>query len=102
MKTLMISTIALLFAGTAIAAGGKMSWDTDADGMISEEEYTAAQERNKVFEAWDADSDGSLNADEFATGKWKMFDQNADNMWDETEAGMWMDAATRSGAEVSQ
>lgn len=100
MKTLMISTIAVLFAGTAMAAD--MSWDTNADGMISADEYMAASDRDATFTAWDADGDGMLSSDEFATGNWKMFDQDADNMWNQDEASMWMDSATRSGREVSK
>ena len=102
MKTLMISTVALLFAGTAMAADAKMTWDTDGDGMVSADEYMAAEDRDATFTSWDADQDGMLSSDEFATGNWKMFDQDADNMWNEEEAGMWMDASTRSGREVSQ
>lgn len=102
MKTLMISTIALLFAGAAMAGEAKMSWDTDGDGMVSADEYMAAEERQSTFAAWDADSDGMLSSDEFATGNWRMFDQNADNMWDENETTMWLDSAIRSGAQVSQ
>lgn len=102
MKTFMISTFAILFAGTAMAADAKMSWDADGDGMISADEYMAAEDRDATFNAWDGDRDGMLSADEFATGNWKMFDQDADNMWNGDEATSWMDSATRSGATVSQ
>lgn len=102
MKTLMISTVALLFAGTAMAADAKLSWDSDNDGTITADEYMAAKDRNSMFDAWDADRDGMLNADEFATGNWKMFDQNADDMWDETESGAFMESASRAGFTVSQ
>ena len=100
MKTLMMSTIAVLFAGSAMAAD--LAWDADRNGIVSADEYMAAEDRDATFDAWDADRDGMLNADEFATGNWKMFDENADNTWDENEAGSWMDASTRSGREVSQ
>lgn len=102
MKTVMFSTIALLFAGTAMAADAKMSWDANGDGMVSADEYMAAEDRDATFNAWDGDRDGMLSAEEFAFGNWKMFDQDADDMWNETEATAWMDSAARSGATVSQ
>ena len=96
MKMMMISTVAVLFAGTA------MAMDSNADGHVSADEFMAAEERNATFEAWDGDKDGMLSADEWATGNWKMFDQDGDNMWNETETGFWSEAATRAGRQVSQ
>lgn len=102
MKTLMISSIALLFAGTAMAADAKMSWDMDGDGRISAEEYMGAEDRDAAFNSWDSDADGMLSADEFAAGNWRTYDRDADNAWDADETSAWMDSATRSGADVSQ
>lgn len=100
MKTLMISTAAILFAGSAMA----MSWDTDGDGRISQQEYMAAQDRDAVFHALDTNRDGVLDAEEYAVGKWRMFDRDADDMWDETEFDVWSEStsAIHSGAEVSK
>ena len=101
MKTLMIGAMALLFTGAAIPAHA-MSWDSNGDGMVSASEYTAAEDRDSAFAAWDADTNGMLSADEFAAGNWRMFDQDGDNMWNQTETGYWADTATRSGRQVSQ
>ena len=100
MKTLMIGTIAVLFAGSAMAAD--LAWDADRNGIVSADEYMAAGDRDATFNAWDGDRDGMLSADEFAMGNWRMFDENADNAWDGNETGNWMDSSTRSGREVSQ
>ncbi len=101
MKTLMISTVAVLFAGTAMADPMEW-WDADNDGMISAEEYMAGENRDVVFEAWDTNNDGVLDAEEFAQNKFKMFDRDADNVWDEEDVQAFDEMATRTGADVSQ
>lgn len=100
MKFRIISTVAVLAAGSAMASEDGIPWDTDGNGTISAEEYMAGEKRDMVYNAWDANSDGTLSREEFAAGKWKMFDENQDNAWDTNETRTWMDAADRSGAKV--
>lgn len=102
MKTLIISTAALLFAGSAMASEDGIPWDADRNGTISAEEYMAGEKRDMVYEAWDTNSDGALSPEEFAVGKWKMFDENRDNAWDRNETRTWMDAAERSGTSLPE
>ena len=142
MKTLLMTTVAALFAaGAAYAEEVKVlidtdsdgrvtveewdasradfafgEWDTDADSMLSRDEYEArlaTQENADSFggwddsyAAWDADGDGMLSMEEYNTGLWDAFDEDDDSMWSQDEAmafeqnELHLDAV-RSGAEVS-
>ncbi len=103
MKTVFISSaIALLFAGSAMAADMSTSWDTNKDGIVSADEYKAAMQNDAMFDAWDSDHDGMLSSDEFAAGNWKTYDSDKDNQWNADELSAWKKAAVRSGASVSQ
>lgn len=80
MKTfLMSSAAALLIAGTAYAQSGM---DTDGDGMISHDEFTAGMGEN-AFGAWDTDNDGMLSRAEYEAGAKQQEDADTLSTWDD-------------------
>ena len=144
MKALMMSTAAALFAaGTAYAADVVVTidadadgvitqsewtefrmqndarfgaWDTDGDGFLSADEYSAGVELqddadtfgawDEFYGPWDADADGMLSADEYDAGLWTTFDADDDDVWSAEESAAWEEDemrydATRAGSEVS-
>lgn len=144
MKALMMSTAAALFAAsTAYAADMAVTIDTDADGLISQtewiefrsqnearfgiwdtnsdgflsvDEYTAGVEMqddadvfgpwDEFYSPWDADADGMLSVDEYDAGLFDVFDADDDDVWSADESAAWEEDemrydATRAGSEVS-
>jgi hypothetical protein len=145
MKTLMMSTVAAVFAfGTAYAqdvlvlidedSDGQITvqeweasradttavfgeWDTDADNILSRDEYEAGVEMqddadtfgawDDYYTEWDEDQDGMLTQDEYDAGLFDTFDTDDDELWTEEETKAWEEDemrydATRSGREVSR
>jgi len=50
---------------TALEAGSNGAWDSNADGLFQEAEYTSL---GSSFTTWDSDADGFLSDDEFEAG----------------------------------
>lgn len=80
-----------LIAGPALAQG-MMDWDTDADGMFSEDEFNTGFSSTGNFGAWDPDTDGTLDEAEFSAGygdtdvgAFSDWDSSGDGLIDETE-----------------
>lgn len=143
MKTLMITTAAALIASAASAAdlmvvvdadsdgvvtvsewnaaradttGVFGEWDTDADNILSRDEFMAGREMQDDADAfgtwddryagWDTDADGMLTQDEYDAGLFDVFDADDDDLWNEEETQAWEEDemrydATRSGREIS-
>lgn len=71
------------FRGTVKNTGVFSSWDSDADGMISEEEFS-----DGMFSMYDQDGDGSLSSDETSDFQGeRLFDSNYhDSLRDASQA----------------
>ena len=80
MKTLMMSTAAVLLATGAAFADA--SWDTNSDGMIDQEEYMAGM-GDSAFGSWDTDEDGMLSRAEYEAGVEMQDDADTFGTWDE-------------------
>ncbi len=75
--------------------GLMQSWDTDANGTISQEEMQAAQSAGQLgvqeggtaasFTEWDANADGNLDAGELRAGMFAQTDGNSDGQITEEE-----------------
>jgi hypothetical protein len=86
MKTLLMTTVAALFAaGAAYAEDVKVLIDTDSDGRVTVEEWDAAR-ADFAFGDWDADADTMLSREEYETAI--QMQENADNFggWDDNYA----------------
>lgn len=62
-------------------------WDTDGDGLLNPDEFSAARfdERAQRFGEWDVDRDGLVDQDELAAGLLDRWDRDADGVLDEDE-----------------
>ncbi len=56
-----------LLAAPALAQG-MMDWDSNADGMFSQDEFNTGFTENGAFTSWDPDADGTLDENEFSSG----------------------------------
>ena len=125
MRTLVISTAAI-----ALAAGSASAdLDSNADQVIDSEEFEQHARELSLFEKYDVSGDkmidkdelAEMNADqvidsavfenyeeplteeEFYSGIFRAYDSDNDEMWSQSEAGVWEDEQITSGAEqVSQ
>lgn len=85
MKTLMMTTAAILLAaGTAFA---QSTMDTDGDGRISRDEFRAGMGDN-AFGSWDTDGDGMLSRSEYEAGRAGQEDPDTFGSWDD-QFGEW-------------
>lgn len=68
MKLKIMAMLAALLTGTMAYGGDMSAADSDGDGMISADEFTAAypDQDPAVFVAVDVNADGMIDADEFA------------------------------------
>lgn len=80
------AVLAALLAAPAAAAPG--DWDANADGSVSETEFTDEFSRTGVFEDWDTDGDGALTEGEFSTGAYRGHDADRDGAWNDAEWDM--------------
>ncbi len=85
------AVLAALAAGPALAQG-MSDWDSDGDGMISQDEFVqgrsmAQGEEGGTFIKWDEDADGMLTEEEFNAGMFKKFDRDQSGTIDEPEFG---------------
>ena len=89
MKTLMMSTAAVL-----LAAGGafaQMSMDTNGDGQIDRAEFRASFGEN-AFGTWDTNGDGMLSRSEYEAGVDAQNDADSYTAWDDRYGGWDSDA----------
>jgi hypothetical protein len=84
MKTLMISTAALLLAGAAFA---QTSLDSNADGMIDRDEFRASF-GDSAFGTWDTNGDQMLSRSEYEAGVDAQNDADSYSAWDD-RYGEW-------------
>ena len=65
MKLKIMGVLAALFCGTAAIAADMSAADSDGDGLISAEEFTAAypDQDPAIFVAVDVNADGMIDAD---------------------------------------
>ena len=88
MTTLTAITLALgLAAAPAMAQEDLGAWDTDQDGILSEEEFGTGFGENEAFDTWDADDDGLLSEDEFNAGVFGGYDEDESGAIEEPEFG---------------
>ena len=82
--------LALLLATPALAQdmGEIDALDTDADGLLSMDEFGIGQEAN--FGMWDEDRDGMLSMDEWNAGSFGALDMNGDGFLDQAERARYM------------
>ena len=93
MKTLKLTTAAAIamFATGAFAASHSMAIDADGDGMITQEEFDAADAGGGVtgmgfvFAAVDSDGDGMISEPEFTDAARAMADEDDSNSLDAVE-----------------
>lgn len=77
-------------------AGLYDDWDTDSDGLIEESEYSQIG-IDDSYDSWDANSDGYLDSGEFYDGIYSYYDENEDGHWDD---GEWDDAGDAGWFDV--
>ena len=83
MKTLMMSTAAVLIA-TAGAFAAEASLDTNNDGQIDAQEWTASRaDSTAVFGQWDTNGDNALSQDEYDAGVQAQSDADQFGSWDD-------------------
>ncbi|SFH26567.1 hypothetical protein SAMN04488020_1098 [Palleronia marisminoris] len=73
----MAATVAAL-AGVPAVAQGITDWDTDADGVLRESEFTQGVFDSGVFEEWDTDDDEAVGYSELSSGLYSAWDANDD------------------------
>ncbi|WP_104017562.1 EF-hand domain-containing protein, partial [Roseovarius nitratireducens] len=83
------AVLAALAAGPAVAQG-MGDWDTDGDGLLSQDEYVegwrlAQGEQDGTFSKWDQDNDGVLTEAEFNAGVFMNYDRDRSGMIEKPE-----------------
>ncbi|MCB8835833.1 hypothetical protein [Aurantimonas sp. VKM B-3413] len=63
------------------------SWDADANGSVSQDEFNAGFDQNGAYKAWDKDGDGALSQEEFDTGVFGAYDRDNSGTIEEPEFG---------------
>ena len=89
-KVTSLTAIALalgLAAAPAMAQEDLSTWDTDEDGILSEEEFGTGFGENEAFDTWDADGDGLLSEDEFKSGVFGSYDEGDSGAIEERKLG---------------
>lgn len=82
--------IVLSLPGTAaMAEAGFGKYDTNNDGVFTENEFNSYVDDAGLFSNWDADNDGFIEENEFnevgLEGGYSTFDGNGDSLVDSTE-----------------
>ena len=100
----LLLTAALASTGPA-AAQVVENWDTDGDGVITQDEWNTGLTEMGLFSDWDADGDGSLTSDEFAGGLFDRFDEDGDGAltvseWDTGIDNFYGEAAVDASFET--
>ena len=63
-------------------------WDSNGDGRVDQDEFSAGMKQQNAFARWDTDRDKSLTEEEFERGMFKDYDVNSDDAILQDEAGM--------------
>lgn len=93
---------ALMMTGGA-ALAQSADWDANQDRMISPEEYEQNWDPGDTFSAYDTDGDGMISEEEWRRSQFDQFDRNRDQMWDEDEQAVFDDwDAPRGSDGISQ
>lgn len=74
----------LVYGSPAWTGTDYATWDTDADGLLSRDEFGTVFE-DGVYDDWDADGDGYLDENEWTDANWRMWDTDGDEMVETTE-----------------
>lgn len=61
------------------------AWDTDGDGFIDRVEFDANFAEMGWYTGWDTNGDGQVDLREYTDGAFAIWDENDDNVLDETE-----------------
>jgi len=69
---------ALLLAASPAVAQTMTDWDSDANGSLSRDEWSAGMNSGTAFKDWDTDANASISSQEFAAGLFTRFDADAD------------------------
>ncbi len=95
-RTISAIAVALAFsASSAIAASdaSDASWDTNNDGVISNEEFMAHYDKDgSEFSQWDTDDDGQISKDEYVIGVFSIYDTDESGDMNETEYKIYQDS----------
>ncbi len=84
MKTLMMSTAAVLIAAAGVAFAAEADIDTNHDGQIDAQEWNASRaDSAEVFGKWDTNGDNTLSRDEYAAGVKAQSDADKFGTWDD-------------------
>lgn len=77
--------------GAGMASGGMFQrLDADGDGMVSQNEYLAARpEDQQLFEEMDSAGTGMLSEEDYGAGIFRQYDADASGDLDETEFGQY-------------
>lgn len=77
--------------GAGMASGGTFqSLDVDSDGMVSQDEYLAARpDDQQIFEEMDAAGAGMLSEEDYGAATFRQFDADESGDLDETEFGQY-------------
>ena len=83
------TVLAALTAAPAIAQDmtDMSTWDGDADGAVSQDEFNSAWADGGVFGDWDGDGDGDITEDEFNAGVFSGYDEDDSGAIEEPEFG---------------
>lgn len=87
-KKLMGSVAVLAAMAAAPAIAQEAEWDSDADGMLSAEEFAEGFRARAIFSNWDQDRDGLISEDEFNGGVYNSYDRDNSDSLDEAEYGV--------------
>lgn len=61
------------------------AWDTDGDGFIDMAEFTTSFSQVGWYDTWDLDDDAMITEREYTAGVFRIWDENDNNVLDETE-----------------
>lgn len=104
-----LAVVAAVAASVLGAAGLSLpapaaDWDTDGNGVLSQEEFGQGFRNEGVFNKWDEDGDGMLSEDEFTSGVFIDYDRDGSGELDESEYGdiadqLWVKPAPSGPSE---
>lgn len=78
---------ALTFAGVAFAQSTQ-DWDSDGDGSLNRDEWSAGMDSSSAFGDWDTNASGMIEAEEFGEGMFARYDADGDGF---LTSGEWDD-----------